>query len=318
MEIIKKIIDKIEQYENIALFTHVLPDGDSLSSSYGLALALKENYPKKNIKVVSDYKYLKNAFPFMKLKKSMFVNNIDKSYLTIIGDVSIKSRILKYDQFHKGKEKIIYDHHVNGSNAEPTIFWHEPNYAASSLQAAEIAFALKEKYSEETVLALLFGILTDTGFFRYSFNDPKPPLIYSKLVAMTEEKTMNDLFTAMSTKSVKDIEVQKYIFENLKFKKNVSYVYFDDKFVKKYGYTTIKAKLNTIANIDKKDIWAFFMHIDETNIPIKVSIRSANRDINAIAVNHLGGGHLRAAGAKAYNKNEMLKIVDELSKAKKI
>lgn len=318
MEIINKIIDKIKEYQNIALFTHILPDGDSLSSSYGLALALKENFPEKNIKVVTDLKYLKKAFPFFKMNKSMFTNSIDESYLSIMGDAALKSRILKYDEFHKGKEKIVFDHHINSSNVEPAIFWHEPDYSASSIQATEIALALKDSYKEETALALLFGILTDTGFFRYSFNDAKAPYIYSKIVSMTTEKAMNDLFTAMSAKTIKDIEVQKYIFENVKYKKNVSYVYFDEKFIKKYGYNAIKMKLNSIANIDKKDVWVFFFQMNGSDVPIKVSIRSANKDINAIANKHMGGGHLRAAGAKAFSKKEMDDIVDELSKAKKI
>ncbi len=59
---LKKITKLIQQNDKIALFHHINPDGDTLSSSYGLALALKEAFPKKEIKVVANEKELFSFF----------------------------------------------------------------------------------------------------------------------------------------------------------------------------------------------------------------------------------------------------------------
>jgi len=52
----------IEKHDSITLYMHKRPDGDSISSSYGLALAILEKYPNKDVKVVADINYLKENF----------------------------------------------------------------------------------------------------------------------------------------------------------------------------------------------------------------------------------------------------------------
>ncbi|MCQ3908610.1 MAG: DHH family phosphoesterase [Mycoplasmoidaceae bacterium] len=46
------IVKKIEQYENIAIFFHELPDLDALGSSYGLQYFLKTKYPSKDVRII--------------------------------------------------------------------------------------------------------------------------------------------------------------------------------------------------------------------------------------------------------------------------
>ena len=46
------IVKKIEQYENIAIFFHELPDLDALGSAYGLQYFLKTKYPGKEVKII--------------------------------------------------------------------------------------------------------------------------------------------------------------------------------------------------------------------------------------------------------------------------
>ncbi|MCQ2748263.1 MAG: hypothetical protein MJ223_03440 [Mycoplasmoidaceae bacterium] len=51
-EIKEIIVKKIEQYDNIAIFFHELPDLDALGSSYGLQYFLKTKYPNKDVRIV--------------------------------------------------------------------------------------------------------------------------------------------------------------------------------------------------------------------------------------------------------------------------
>ncbi|RTZ68772.1 MAG: hypothetical protein DSZ21_01130 [Tenericutes bacterium] len=59
---IDKIISLIEQNDKIAIFHHKRPDGDSISSSYGLLLALQKKYPNKKIVYLADEEYLGKYF----------------------------------------------------------------------------------------------------------------------------------------------------------------------------------------------------------------------------------------------------------------
>ena len=45
----EKILEMIEQYNQIALYRHVNPDLDAFGSQIGLYYTLKELYPHKNI-----------------------------------------------------------------------------------------------------------------------------------------------------------------------------------------------------------------------------------------------------------------------------
>ena len=48
-ENMKKILDKIKEYDKILIFRHFRPDGDAVGSTRGLAEILKLTYPEKKI-----------------------------------------------------------------------------------------------------------------------------------------------------------------------------------------------------------------------------------------------------------------------------
>ena len=53
-ESMKKILDKIKEYDKILIFRHFRPDGDAVGSTRGFAEILKLTFPEKKI-------YLQNA-----------------------------------------------------------------------------------------------------------------------------------------------------------------------------------------------------------------------------------------------------------------
>ena len=46
-KILNEIKDLINNHENIILFHHINPDGDTIATSFGFAEVLKENFPNK-------------------------------------------------------------------------------------------------------------------------------------------------------------------------------------------------------------------------------------------------------------------------------
>lgn len=311
---INKIISLIEKNEKIALFHHTRPDGDSISSSYGLLLALKKKYPNKKIVFVANEEYLDKYFSYFPFDKSVFVKEIDQSYLTIMGDSSTKKRIEYYDEYVKGKNKIVFDHHKDNIDMDVDLFWHEPEYPASAMQATEIAFALNIKMDEEISFALALGILTDTGNFMYSLANSKVVSLYARLLENISDEKMSNLFNAFKRRTKEDIEMTSWLLNNIQFDGKVSYVVIPKEMIEKYDRMAFKFKIGVIGNIKGYPIWVLFTYAENQEDKLyEVSIRSNGPNVNKIAAKHNGGGHNRASGCKAKTKEEVEEILKDLN-----
>ena len=49
IETMKRILDKIKEYERIIIFRHKRPDGDAVGSTKGLREILRLTYPEKEV-----------------------------------------------------------------------------------------------------------------------------------------------------------------------------------------------------------------------------------------------------------------------------
>lgn len=315
MNYTKTIAEKIKENNKIALFQHINPDGDSISSSYGLGLAIKEKYPNKEVVVVTDLEYLKTNFKSMTFDETMFANEIDDTYLGIVGDVSVKDRVIKFEELAKAKEIICFDHHQNESDIEGALFWHESTYPASAIQAYEIAKEFGIEFSEETSVFMLLGILTDTGFFKYSAANPKPLEVVADLFTNVSNERMNKFHSDFARRTKADLEITAYILDNIQYKKNVAYVIFEKEAVDKFGHVRLKIKVNTIGNIEGTNIWSFFIHTEEEDGSTlwSCNMRSSGPKIVDVAKKWGGGGHFKACGARVKTREDMLQVLEDLT-----
>jgi phosphoesterase RecJ-like protein len=83
--------------------------------------------------------------------------------------------------------------------------------------------------------------------------------------------------------------------------------------MKEYNVTKDDAAnlVNSLDSIKGSLIWVAFIEQDD-EVEIRVRLRSRFVAINDIARNYRGGGHLQAAGATLYSKDEMDSILNEL------
>ncbi|CAM9119054.1 bifunctional oligoribonuclease/PAP phosphatase NrnA [Mycoplasma marinum] len=317
---IKKIITEIKESEKIALFHHKFPDGDTLSSSYGLALALRKAFPEKEIKVVANKFDLFRRFPFINFKEEVFIDEIDETWITIVGDTSDISRIDRNEEYLKGKTKICFDHHQNNPTMEYDIFWKESSWIASSLQAVEIAKVSGVEFDKEIAFHLAIGILTDSGNFAFSLGDPMPLESYGFLLQFIEDSQIDHLFNSMRKRTKKDIEIEQFMWNNVQYKENLTYLKVTKQNLEELGIEEkdIKIKVNRLGNIEGFDRWAIFTEVDdeEGNPYIKGSTRSLGCDVSKVAMKFNGGGHKRAAGVRARDWNEAEQIMEALIAAK--
>lgn len=304
------IVEKIKAANKIAIFHHNNIDGDSWSCSYGLLLALKARFPEKHIVWVADEEDLKQNFPWLDYDKNVVVSDIDSSYIAIIGDTASEAKLTHYEQLLKAKEILCFDHHRNPIDIKHDVFWSEPTYPASSIQAYEIAEALDVPFNQDIAFNMLLGILTDTGNFAYSLANTKPVETFAKLLKYVSNEKMDSFWTQLRRKTMRDIEVEKFFLENLKFDGKVAYVYFDLKSSEAFSDVNFKIKIHSIGNIENYPIWAIFVEADQEGKKVlKLHFRSNGPEVSKVAIAHGGGGHIRAAGAKVPLEDRTLETV---------
>lgn len=297
---IKEIAKEIKRSNNIALFHHVNPDGDTLSSSYGLLRALKTKFPNKNIKWVADIKSIGRDFGYIveNFDDAISGEEINKDWTVIIGDNAVEERIFGSEYYKNGGTKICFDHHQNEINFEHDLYWQQSDLGASSVQAYLIAKELKVNFDSKTAISLIFGILTDTFNFTYSLNDTRPVDAASDLMKSIDKDDMDEMYKNLRKRTLKDIQFQAFALSNFETKNGVAFLKIKDTDLKKLKLEVNDAsRVNLIGNIEGYDVWMFLIE-DKKEKQIRVSLRSLSLPVNEVASKFGGGGHIRASGIK--------------------
>ncbi len=294
----KNIAKIIKKSDRIVLFHHLKPDGDSLSSSYGLMKAIQAKYPKKEVKWVADIEFIKNNFNFLINDFSDVIEKVDHTYTAIVGDNAVKERIFGFEEYEKAGIKICFDHHRNKIDFDHDYYWQDCTLGASSVQAYNIASALKVPFNDHIAISMIFGILTDTYNFTYSLNDTRPVKAAMDLMKHIDKDTMDNMYKEYRKRTQSDITFQAFALSNYKVDSGIAYLKITSASQKKLNLTSDQvSRVNTIGNIEGIHAWMFLIE-DKENDMIRVSMRSLGLPVNEICKVFGGGGHIRASGIK--------------------
>ena len=195
----------INNHNFFIVIGHKEPDGDCISSCLGIAEILK-HYNKQ-------YQLL-SAGPFKRTEiqkfEKQFTNEMEflseserKQTGLIICDCSEMHRLGEIEGDLKNLDTFVIDHHKTAeipNNAESIIYSNSP---AASLLVQLLYENCVGKLTEKIAKTLFFGLMTDTGFFRFLTNkDTETFLASARLVEaganpretydeITSEKTNN-------------------------------------------------------------------------------------------------------------------------------
>lgn len=308
-----KILEKIKEYNKIIIHRHVRPDGDCIGSQMGLKALLKHNFPEKKILAVGD-----NIPTYI----SYYGNNDEvsdedyKESLVIVVDTANPKRICD-ERYQTGKYLIKIDHHDDSPDYGDLIYV-DPTYPACSSIMVDM-YKAWHKYdnnitlNKEAATALMLGIVTDTGRFRYRGTDRR--LFENAGLLMDQNIELDELYTATYIKEKEELKLQGFVCENFKVTDNgVAYIYFDKETLEKYNVTCDEAAacVNILDSIRGSLIWVVFINQNKEDGEIRVRLRSRFVAINEVATHYRGGGHLQAAGSTIYSLDEMTSLLSEL------
>ena len=305
-ELIRSIINKIEEYDTIAIYRHVFPDPDSYSSQTALKSIIENTYPNKRVVLLGEHS-----------KKLEYINTMDKEIklnkdsLAIIVDVANKERV-DNQTFNDCGYIIKIDHHKPFDAPFEDLTWVDTEYSSCSEMILDFYLAnsdrLKIEYNGRK--ALYTGIIGDTGRFAYVDN---PTELFKKLPKITFDLQTKDIYANLYRRKEEELKFLGFIYSNYEKTENgVAYLKITYDNVVKYGLTPMKAARMVNALQDTAGIinWHFFAEKEDGSIFCE--FRSNGPRVNDIAFKYGGGGHMLAAGASVSSWNVVDNIIKDM------
>lgn len=293
-----ELLDFLNRYSTYILAGHREPDGDCIGSIFALASFLERRGKKTVLLSSGPFKR-----PEIKRYESVFINSINPDEMpentaVIVIDCSNMDRV---GDAGKGLERFpcaIVDHHAtnDGKNECSYVDGAAP---ATTMLIQAIIESLGDKPTLDEANMLLFGLCTDTGFFRHLDDRSTTTFEYTaRLVASgaSPKKTFAQMNSGKSFGSRILISrilsrMQKYYGGRL----IISYETMED--TQEYGLEgrdsdTIYQLIQSMADVE-----AIVLVRQETETRCSVGFRSLDRiDVSKIAATFGGGGHRQASG----------------------
>ena len=295
--IFNEISKSIEDSKNIAVVSHINPDGDNLGSLLGFGLSLVRfgknvEFVKSDI-IPEDYTFLPGADKLSGYGQSRkyldLLIVLDSSDPTRLGD----NKIL----LDEAKVVINIDHHVSNS-----MFGDIKLVDAKASSTGEIVYKLIEYLNlpidTEIATCLYAAITTDTGRFSYQSVTGETHRIAAKLydegidgyeINKRLYQTRSLKRTRLFSRAMADME--------LLFDGKAAIIKISRKMLEETGASMEDTEgiVEFLRDTDSVEAACLLKEIDENQV--KVSIRTKNTiDANKMCSSFGGGGHIRASG----------------------
>ena len=300
-EIMKKILEKIREYNRIILFRHVRNDGDCVGSTKGLEKILKASFPEKEIYNIETEpaEYLK----FLGPDDGEIPQALYGDALAIVLDTSNMERISNQN-FKLCREVIKIDHHIDNTPFGD-YSWVEPEKSSACELIVEFYDLFKDQLvmTKEAASCLYCGMVTDTGRFRYSATCGDTMRAAGILLDQGIDTEL--LYANLYLEDLSKLKFKASLCNAIQMTENgVAWILVDKKMQEEFGISleTAGTAVSAMDSIRGSIFWIAFIETDDN---IRVRLRSRFMHINTLAEKYHGGGHARASGATVYSRDEM-------------
>lgn len=305
----ESILKVIAAHDKIIIHRHSRPDGDALGSQIGLKHILMENFPGKEVYVVGD-----GAGFYGFMEDSVMDEIPDSAYegaLAVILDTSSR-QLISDGRYTLAARTARIDHHIF---CEQIADVEVTDTGFESCCGLVTQFALESglKLNRLAAQSLYTGMVTDSGRFRYDATTARTFRLAS--VLMEQNFDTNELYRNLYADDYEAKKLKAEFILRVQFTKNkVAYIYTDREEFDCLGidsFTASRGMVNTMADIRGVDIWVNFTECD---LGVLCELRSSRYNINPIAVKYGGGGHAKASGATLKNKEEAMRMLEDLDR----
>ena len=305
---LKEIAARIKRAKNVAIFSHVRPDGDALGSAFALFYALQSLGIEST--VYNESEIPKNLAFDLKEEKLHQKVGAGHDLFVAVDSADVERLGVLSDDFtfaaRKKIDTINIDHHVSNTRYAKTNL--VVGCSANCMNVYRLICELGAQISPKTATLLMMGLLTDSGNFSHDDVTEQTFAIAAELV-----KSGADVCGLNYHLFKKQSKARAALYAETMSK--IRYFH-DDRFaserMERYGAdkSDTEGFVDFPLNVETVEVCASLMEMKKGQY--KISLRSKTyADVNKIAATYGGGGHVRAAGCMLFG--ELEEIVDKLS-----
>jgi len=312
---LRKIAKKLKRAQNIAIFSHLNPDGDALGSAFAMKYVLESIGKRATVYLEKE---MPEKFTFLGRDYEIASEGVGISAdLALVLDCGEYSRLGKCESVcRKISDVVCVDHHKTGGDFGK-FYYNEPDAAATAQVVYRLANLLTKNIPNPAYEAIYTGMSTDTGHFKFSSVSPETFFIAGKIL----EKGINH--RKITTIIYDTQKREKLVFlgeaaERVKFFKDgrIALLECYGDFLEKFGltYDDVEELPNIPLNLEGVEVAVLVKDRDESSR--RVSFRTKDViDVSEIAQKFGGGGHKSAAACVISGNIEekITKIIDTIA-----
>ena len=305
----EQVLDAIKQYSTIIIHRHKNPDGDALGCQVGLKHIIADNFPGKTVYAVGD---ATARFGFIEDSATDTISDeVYEGALAIILDTSARA-LISDERYTLAAKTARIDHHIF---CETIADIEVTDTSFESCCGLVTAFAMEcgLEVSPTAAKALYTGMITDSGRFRYDSTTANTFRLATFLMERKFETA--DIYRNLYADDFSFIQLRaKFVLKINLTDRRVAYIYTPLEEARSYGFdsfTLSRGMVNVMGEIRGIDIWVNFT---ETEEGVLCELRSNSYNINPIAKKYGGGGHEKASGATVKNREEAMRMLEDLMK----
>ncbi len=301
------LLKAIKAHDTIIIHRHSSPDGDALGSQIGLKHIIRDAFPEKRVLTVGD---AAGRYAFMADSVMDTVSDADyQGALAIILDTSAR-KLISDDRYTLAAQTARIDHHIFVEKIADIEVTDDTCESCCSL-ITEFAMECGLPVSDIAAQSLYTGMVTDSGRFRYDSTSESTFRHASFL--MQRKIDTNELYRSLYASDYEQMKLRAQYVLKIQFTpKNTAYIYTTLDEMQAMGADTFsisRGMVSVMSDMRGVDAWVNFT---ETESGVLCEIRSSRYNINPIAVKYGGGGHAKASGATLKNREEAMRMLDDL------
>ena len=298
------VLELLAGARSVIITTHANADGDGAGSGVALAAFLRERgveawivnptpFPESYAFLVPDPAWV---IPATSEEASRHCREAD---LAVVVDTAEVPRIGRVKGLIRDLPKVVIDHHPPGKRAIEGVVFRDTTACATGALVFELIERAGGPWNEVVARALYIAVLTDTGGFRFTNTNPACLRVAARLVELGASP--DELYrAAYGSFRRRRFELLRESLATLTVHESGRLAWM---IVPKDVYDRLGATVEDLEGFvdvprDVAGVEVAVLFRTTADERIKVSLRSlAPVDVNVIAVEMGGGGHVRAAAA---------------------
>ncbi len=310
-----ELITILDKSKNIAVITHKSPDGDAIGSAMAFYFWLQKTYSHKNFDLFIEgtgSPSFANVFGYEHIIWVPDVVSVLTNYDTVVFLDLYSSSMVSFNEGGLKEvlndKRLIYIDHHRGSPEKSDLFISK--HLCSACQVlADLVFTQDTDLDEVIAKALLLGIMTDSGGFRYvGSNDTTVFTTVPRLLAYAKIAQLDELLMSIEEMPEKAFNLVKVLMQNTRNIKlssvpglTMSYILPTD--VTELTEEEIRHFRGIYQTLVIRKIqnfpWGLIISPKETHFSLSFRSLPSGPDVNALCRDYFsGGGHIRAAGGR--------------------